>query len=73
MGQRSIGIVEWMRNADYGVLTDCVTGAEVFFHSQQNPSITKVTKGAICTFEPMPDHKKNGLISIDRRSRDRMT
>lgn len=64
-GQRSIGIVDWVRSDEFGVLHDCISGAEVFFHCRQNPNITKVSKGTLCTFESAPDRRRGGLIAVD--------
>lgn len=64
-GQRSIGIVDWVRNNEFGVLHDCISGTEVFFHCRQNASIAKVSKGSLCTFEAAPDRRRGGLIAVD--------
>lgn len=64
-GQRSIGIVDWVRNNEFGVLRDCISGAEVFFHCRQNPNIGKVSIGTLCAFETAPDRRRGGLIAVD--------
>ncbi len=56
--RHAIGVVDWIRNAEFGVLLDCVTGVQCFFHCRQNPNIYKISENDLCVFQLMPDSKK---------------
>lgn len=65
--QLYVGIVDWVKSNEFGVLHDGISGAELFFHYRQNLKIGKVAKDVICIFEVATDRRRGSAIAVDIR------
>lgn len=61
----SIGVVEWIRNDEYGVVRDLILNEKVFIHWKKNPNVHKLDEGVICLYAIQPSRKQSGWEASD--------
>ncbi len=63
--KRSIGVVQWVRAQEYGLVQDGFLNEKVFFHCADNPLIGKLTAGSLCAYQIQPNRRRGGWEATD--------